>query len=118
IPLGSIVDVSSTAPFLLPHDRKVSYAFAQDEWTVAKDWTLTAGVRHDEYSDFGGTTNPRLALVWEAAYNVTAKLLYGTAFRAPSFTELYVINNPVLIGNPNLQPEKMKTMEAALSWQA
>jgi iron complex outermembrane receptor protein len=28
---------------------------------------LTAGVRHDQYSDFGGTTNPRMALVWTPA---------------------------------------------------
>jgi iron complex outermembrane receptor protein len=59
-----------------------------------------------------------LAIVWDAAYNLTAKILYGTAFRAPSFVELYNINNPVLIGTSSLVPEKMKTGEAALSWQA
>jgi len=96
----------------------VRYWFAQDEWNFAKDWTLTAGLRRDDYSDVGQTTNPRLALVWEAAYDLTAKLLYGTAFRAPAFTELYNVNNPVLIGTSNLTPEKMKTVEAALSWQA
>jgi iron complex outermembrane receptor protein len=95
----------------------VRHWFVQDEWSFLKDWTLTAGVRRDHYSDFGATTNPRLALAWEAAYNVTAKLLYGTAFRAPSFTELYNINNPVLIGTATLRPEKMKTVEAAVSWQ-
>ena len=116
-PLGSVVDVSSTGPFLVPHDRIVRYLYAQDEWNFAKDWTFTAGVRHDQYSDFGNTTNPRVALVWDAAYNLTTKLLYGTAFRAPSFNELYNINNPVQIGNPSLTPEKMKTLEAAVSWQ-
>jgi outer membrane receptor for ferrienterochelin and colicins len=39
------------------------YAYGQDEWRAAQDWTLTAGLRHDHYSDFGSTTNPRLALV-------------------------------------------------------
>jgi iron complex outermembrane receptor protein len=102
---------------LRPQRRLLRYLYTQDEWSFAKDWTLTAGVRHDDYSDFGGTTNPRLALVWEAAYNVTGKLLYGGAFRAPSFTETSAINNPVAIGNPNLRPEKMKTLEAAVSWQ-
>ena len=114
---GDVTDVSDTAPFLRPHSRKVRYVYAQDEFRLAKDWTLTAGLRHDHYSDFGGTTNPRLALVWETAYNLTTKLLYGTAFRAPSFTELYNINNPVVIGNPELKPEKMRTLELALAWQ-
>jgi outer membrane receptor protein involved in Fe transport len=79
---------------------------------------MTAGVRHDRYSDFGDTTNPRLALVWDASLDVTAKLLYGRAFRAPSFLESYGLSNPVAIGNPLLSPETNGTLEAALSWQA
>jgi len=114
---ADVTDVSDTAPFLWPHKRTVRYWFVQDEWNFAQDWTLTAGLRHDTYSDFGGTTNPRLALVWDAAYNLTARLMYGTAFRAPSFTEMYVANNPAQIGNPDVVPEKMRTVEAALSWQ-
>lgn len=116
--IGDVTDVSDTVPFMRPHGRQVRYLYVQDEWDFAKDWAITAGVRHDRYSDFGGTTNPRLALVWDAAYNVTAKLLYGTAFRPPSFTELYVINNPVQRGNPGLKPEKVRTLEAVLNWQA
>ncbi len=101
-----------------PHKRHLSYVFAQDEWSIAKDWMLTAGVRHDRYSDFGNTTNPRLALVWDAAYNVIVKAMHGRAFRAPSFGEQYNINNPVSIGNPSLNPETIATNELALSWQA
>ncbi len=115
---ADITDVSGTLPFLKPHSRQLQYVFGQDEWSLARDWTLTAGVRHDRYSDFGTTTNPRLALVWDAAYNVTAKLMAGTAFRPPSFTELYVINNPVVQGNASLKPEKTQTLEAAVTWQA
>lgn len=114
---ADVVDVSATQPFMRPQGRTKRYIYGQDEWSLLKDWTLTAGLRHDHYSDFGDTTNPRLALVWDAAYNVTAKLLYGTAFRAPSMSELYAINNPVVTGNPDLRPEKMRTLEAAISWQ-
>jgi iron complex outermembrane receptor protein len=119
-PLPGIVDATGN-PFLvymLPHKRHLSYVFIQDEWGLAKDWALTAGVRHDKYSDFGGTTNPRLALVWDAAYNVVVKVMHGTAFRAPSFSELYAINNPVTIGSPSLKPETITTDELAFSWQA
>jgi iron complex outermembrane receptor protein len=113
-----VVDVTDTVPFIKPQQREVWHAFVQDEWAIAPDWALTAGLRHDRYSDFGETTHPRVALVWDAAYDVTAKLLYGTAFRAPSFTELHLINNPATVGNASLRPEKMRSIEAALSWQA
>jgi outer membrane receptor protein involved in Fe transport len=59
-----------------------------------------------------------VAVVWDAALDLTAKLLYGRAFRAPSFNEQYGINNPVQRGNPDLQPERIGTLEAALAWQA
>jgi len=114
---GKVVDTSSVQPHVTPHDRKIDYLYVQDEWNFAPDWMLTAGVRHDNYSDFGGTTNPRLAIVWDATLDFTAKLLYGEAFRAPSFNEMYGIN-PNSNGNPNLMPESIKTLEAAFAWQA
>ena len=117
-PLGAVVDVTDSAPFLRPHSRRVNHVYVQDEWAFTRDWYLTAGVRHDQYSDFGGTTNPRVALVWETAYNLTSKLLYGRAFRPPSFSELYNINNPVGLGNPNLNPESIESVELAFAWQA
>lgn len=118
LPLSPLVmtDFSDTATFMSPHRRKLSYAYVQDEWRLAPDWTLTAGLRRDLYSDVGGTTNPRFALVWEAAYDLTAKLLYGEAFRAPAFVELYSINNPVANGNPNLRPETVRTWEGVVAW--
>lgn len=118
MPLANSVDFSATNPYLRPQRRKVDYAYLQDEFQFAADWTLTAGVRHDRYSDFGGTTNPRLALVWDAALDLTAKLLAGRAFRAPSFNESYSITNPVALGNAKLKPETNRTVEAALAWQA
>ena len=114
---GTVIDYYAIQSHILPNRRKIDYLYAQDEWNFAKDWTLTAGVRHDRYSDFGGTTNPRLALVWDATLDVTAKLLYGRAFRAPSSDEQYS-TNPVTNGNPNLKPETIQTLETAFSWQA
>lgn len=117
VPTGSINLYAGDQSFMAPQRRLVRYMYVQDEWQFAPDWALTAGVRHDNYSDFGSTTNPRLALVWDAAHNVTAKLLYGQAFRAPSFNEEFSINNPVVRGNITLKPETIRTLEAALSWQ-
>ncbi|MBK7005221.1 MAG: TonB-dependent receptor [Burkholderiales bacterium] len=58
MPLGSMVDFSNTAPFMKATSRDNLYGFVQDEWAFQPDWTLTLGLRHDRYSDFGGTTNP------------------------------------------------------------
>ena len=118
VPLPGVVDATNNPAlvYMQPHKRDSAYVFAQDEWKLATDWSLTAGVRHDRYSDFGGTTNPRLALVWDAAYNVVVKAMHGRAFRAPNFTELYSINNPVTIGNASLKPETIATNELAFSW--
>ena len=118
IPLASYTDHSDTDPFLRPHRRRVYNVYLQDSWTLAPDWNLTAGVRHDHFSDVGGTTNPRLALVWDAAYNLTFKLMSGQAFRAPGFAELHAITNPVARGNPQLRPETIRMQEAAVLWQA
>ena len=90
---------------------------AQDEWQIAPDWQLTAGVRYDDYSDFGGTFNPRVALVWDINEQITSKLLYGKAFRAPNFTEQAIQNNPVVLGNKNLNPETINTDEWALDYR-
>jgi len=97
--------------------RNSRYLFLQDEWGFTENWALTAGIRFDEYSDFGRTTNPRLALVWATTDAITTKLLYGRAFRAPSLNELYVVNNPVYIGNDNLDPESIDTVEFSFSHQ-
>lgn len=114
---GGMTVATGANLFLAPHKRKLNYLYAQDEWSFARDWTLTGGVRYDNYSDFGSTTNPRLAVVWEARQDLTAKLMYGTAFRAPSFVEQYATGNPIALGNPSLRPEKIKTLEAGLNWQ-
>ena len=118
VPLGNLVDVTDIAAFVREEDRAIAYAFIQDEWNFVRDWTLTAGLRLDDYSDFGTTLNPRLALVWQTSYALTTKLLYGRAFRAPSFQELFAVNNPANIGNASLDPETIDTVELGLDWDA
>ncbi|MFO1388443.1 TonB-dependent receptor plug domain-containing protein [Cellvibrio sp.] len=115
---GALTDVTGT-PFVYLNDgsRNVSFLSLQDEWKLNKDLTLTSGVRYDKYSDFGGTTNPRLALVYALNENLTTKLLFGSAFRAPSISELYFKNNPVSLGNPDLNPETINTIEWSFNYR-
>ena len=115
---GTLTNVSNTPDvFIEDSSRKVRYISLQDEWRILKGLDLTAGVRYDDYSDFGSTTNPRVALVWSVDEDLTTKLLYGSAFRAPSFAELNYKNNPVSIGNKKLKPELMNTIELSLNYR-
>ncbi|MCF6218650.1 MAG: TonB-dependent receptor [Gammaproteobacteria bacterium] len=115
---GTLTSVTGTPNIFLPNSsRTVRHISFQDEWKFARDWELTTGIRYDHYSDFGSTTNPRIALVWATRYNLTSKLLYGRAFRAPGFGELYYVNNPATIGNPDLTPEVLDMLELAFDYQ-
>lgn len=114
---GALSDVTNTVNvFLADSSRTIRYLSLQDEWKLSNDLQFTAGLRHDDYSDFGSTTNPRMALVWVATERLTTKLLYATAFRAPSFTEQFSKNNPTVLGNPDLEPERIDTAELNLAY--
>lgn len=115
---GTLTDVSGTANVYGPNTiRTMNYFSAQDEWTLSRQWELTAGARYDHYSDFGKTINPRLGLVWQTRFDLSTKFLYGRAFRAPSVSELYSQNNPVILGNKNLDPETIDTYELAFDYR-
>ncbi len=118
IALPQAIEITDSTSISLPEgDRKIVYFSLQDEWNFQPDWTLTSGVRYDNYSDFGDTTNPRLALVWQTRYDLSTKLLYGRAFRAPVFKELNLQNQLGFNGNSSLQPETIDTLELSLDYR-
>lgn len=117
-PGGPLVDISDSPFAFAPEDtREISHLYLQDIWTISKNWEMTTGARYDDYSDFGGTFNPRLALVWQSTDKLTSKLIYGKAFRPPSYLELYD-QTSFTIPNPDLEPERSETLELAFSYIA
>lgn len=96
-------------------DRRRSSIWAlylQDEVRILDNLSLNAGVRFDHYDTFGGTTNPRLALIYRPLEGSTLKLLYGEAFRAPgAFEFFYSDGGQSIKANPGLRPEKIRTYE-------
>ena len=115
---GTLTVVTGTDNIYLKNtSRTINYASLQNEWHFKDNWHLITGIRYDHYSDFGDTTNPRIALVWQTHDTLTSKLLYGSAFRAPSFAELGLKNNPSALGDPDLSPEKIDTYELVFNYR-
>jgi len=115
---GTLTDITGTPYVFLPNiDRKIFFISLQDEYTLSNDWIVTAGIRYDNYSDFGDTINPRVGIVNHTTDTLTTKLLYGRAFRAPSAGDLYYQNNPSILGNKDLSPETIDMIELGLSYR-
>jgi iron complex outermembrane receptor protein len=90
--------------------------YLQDEFRISSKLTLNAGIRHDDYDSFGGTTNPRAALIYNPLDKTTVKLTYGEAFRAPNAYELNYHDGFFTTKPPQngLDPETSKSYELVL----
>lgn len=86
--------------------------FVQDEFRITRSLLLNAGLRHDSYETFGGTTNPRAALIYSLDDATTFKGLYGRAFRAPNLYELYAQDGGISQKpSERLRPETIESFE-------
>lgn len=76
--------------------------------------TVDSGIRYDHNDQFGGAATYNVGASYEILPDLTLRSSYATGFRAPSFNELYYPN----YSNPNLKPEKSRSYEVGLNWQA
>ena len=90
--------------------------FVQDEISPVDDVYLTAGLRDDDFDTFGRATTGRATAAWLVAQRaVKLRASYGTAFRSPSFLDLYG-TSAFYVGNPALRPEKARGWDAGADW--
>ncbi len=108
---GEVVDSAEIGPE--GDSRWIVGAYLQDRVVLSDRLKATLGLRADFYSDVDTALNPRAALVYKAAPRSTVKAMYGEAFRAPTVLELDLKNTPRTEGNPDLDPEKIRTLELA-----
>jgi len=100
---------------LLPENthRTIGYGYVQDLISVTDDVDLVLGLRVDDYSDYGPQWSKRAGLVYRTSDTTILKLLYGSAFRAPTLIEAYQnghINTRA--GDSTIVPEETDTFEA------
>ena len=124
--------------------RTVDAVFAELNVPIVKNVEAQLATRFDHYSDFGSTTNPKIALRWQPEKALLLRSSWGTGFRAPTLYDLYTplshgttgdaFDDPlrcpttgspndcgknfrlVAGGNPNLEPEKSKQFNAGIVW--
>ena len=120
--------------------RSAQAAFFEVDVPFAKGLEAQLAVRYDHYSDFGGTTNPKVALRWQPSPNVLMRASWGTGFRAPPLYDLHTPQEPTYLlfyedplrcpvtqaprdcmvlpavtgGNPDLQPETSEQFNAGI----
>ncbi|HRD34592.1 MAG TPA: TonB-dependent receptor [Rhodocyclaceae bacterium] len=125
--------VNTTLPiqiFEADYHNVHGYAQFQSDWSDTI--TTMAGVRYDDHSSYGDSTNPRLGVVWRPQVEHVFKLLYGEAFRAPSPDESLsafgtftgetdasgnYLGSGFRVPNANLAPETSKTLSFTWDWR-
>ncbi len=98
--------------------RKSYHALVQDEWKLPAGFKALLGLRYDDFSDFGDVTTPRASLAWSQG-PITLRAGYGEAYRAPSAIELYsrfFRGRFLVVGDPNLRPERNRSTELAFAY--
>lgn len=112
-------DEDPFASYLDDHRQTLVWAlFAQDEFRVARQVSLTGGLRYDHYPSFGGTLNPRFAAIATVAPATTVKAIAGLAFRAPSaYEQFYQDGSVTQKPNPDLRPETIQSYELVFDRQ-
>jgi len=121
-------------------NRNAQALFAEASIPFAKGFEAQLAVRYDHYSDFGGTTNPKVALRWQPDPRLLMRTSWGRGFRAPPIYDLHtpqeqtfllffedpircpvtgadtdcVVLPAVVGGNPALQPETSEQLNAGL----
>lgn len=87
-------------------NRRINAFYGELQVPVIKNLDLQLAVRRDHYSDFGSTTNPKVAARWAPLQQLVFRGSYSKGFHAPDFDALYGgdtvgqfnsdINDPVL----------------------
>ncbi|MBC3215839.1 ligand-gated channel protein [Serratia fonticola] len=101
--------------------------FAEDEWALTNDFTLTAGIRMERDQNYGTHWTPRAYGVWHLTQQWTIKGGVSGGYRSPDLRQSSAswgqitggFGRPsIIIGNPALKPEKSLSEEVAIIWDS
>ncbi len=81
-------DVFGTEATQANGSRDNTAIFGEVAIPVLDTLEVQVAVRHEDYSDFGTTTDPKISFLWTPSDDLSLRGSYGTAFRAPSLHQL------------------------------
>ena len=97
-------------------DSSMNFAalYVQDEWMASPRWLLIPSIRWDYNDVFGSEVTGKFGTTYKINKGLRFKANVGTAYRAPTASELYfdwrhtpnAMMNVHIVGNPDLTPEK------------
>ena len=70
-------------------DRDAFSLYAEMGGNLTEDLSLDVALRTENYSDFGSTTNGKVAMRYEIEEGIAARGSFSTGFRAPALQEAY-----------------------------
>lgn len=98
-------------------------AFSQMYITTSRI-NLITGLRYDNFSRYGASVNPRLAILYKITDRLSARGSFATAFRVPSpfySANTYEVNRDDFsnfeTGNFAIDPERTRSLELGIRWK-
>lgn len=104
--------VSGTSSYV-KKSRNNKAMFIQNNWTK-EDSNLLVSVRTDDNESFGKHTTGNIAWGNKIFNDINLVLSAATAFKAPSFNDLYYPDQFGYVGNPDILPETSDNFEISL----
>jgi iron complex outermembrane receptor protein len=112
----------------------ITALYAQDAWKLHPDWTLTTGLRFEQFEARDGSqyfagpplaqtsfpsrllaaTSPKLSLAWGPTEDITLRTSLGRGVRFPNVDELFngtKTGAAITTSDPNLRPEVSDSVE-------
>lgn len=134
-PVGGQPSGGLTPADAISENRNSAAAYVEVEQKFFDRWLLSAALRGEDYSDFGSTTDYKIATRFEIIDGLALRGSYGTGFRAPNLAQSYTnstqisfvngaplrirqiaVDDPIasLVGASALQPEESKNLSVGL----
>jgi vitamin B12 transporter len=121
-PIGTIIlgaeyldqEVESTTQFTEDQRDVVSYFGGYVAEFGAHSVQLNA--RHDDNSQFGSVTTGSAGYAYQITRQLRARAAVGSAFKAPTFNDLYFPDFFRFSGNPDLDPERSRSFELGANY--
>jgi iron complex outermembrane receptor protein len=95
------------------HEREIIGLTATYTGNFHQKYFAHVAMHHHYFAAWGWRTWPRIDLSMKVKSDLTLFVSHGSAFRMPSFTDLYY-TSPANMGHPDLQFEESKTVEGGI----